>query len=218
MDAITSLAKLRPVSQQAGAAIEQATHDDSVRVRLQARTLLWQYHLAGYHGGKTPEVGTPRTPVYTQEPPLAAQPQPREVSVIQKPATSSPTVGYVSPVETPAPQANVWGATISPRTLPAQPAALPMGPKPLPSAPAQEQVLTAPPSPPAPERGATPQPLPAVPDIGPKPLPSGPAKAANNGPKPLPQGPDEIIGKPSAEKTNKESSNPQQKDDGPELP
>jgi hypothetical protein len=213
MDAITSLAKLRPVSQQAGAAIEQATHDDSVRVRLQARTLLWQYHLAGYHGAKTPEIGQPKTPIYTQEPPLATQatqPQSPPISVIQNPVAPQSTVGYVSPGAEPMPQPNVWGATNSPRTLPAQPAALPIGPKSVPPTQIQERAA------------ATPQPLPPAPaserPSAPQPLPAGPSKPADKGPKPLPEGPADIIGKPTVDKPIQESPKAPQKDEGPELP
>jgi len=208
IDALQTLAKLRPVSQQAGAAIEQATHDDSVRVRFQARTLLWQYHLAGYHGSKTPQVGTPREPIYTEEPPLAAPTQLPAVSTIQKPVAPQPTVGFVSPAETPAPRSNVWGATTAPRTLSGQPSAIPMGPKPLP--PASGEV-----------RASAPQPLPTGPakaiDSGPKPLPPGPAQTTASGPKPLPQGPVDI-GKPIGDAPTKESSSTPPKDDGPELP
>jgi hypothetical protein len=56
MEAIQSLAKLRPVSSQAGWALEQAVDKDaSRRVRLLARTSLIQYHLSGYRSGKPPE-------------------------------------------------------------------------------------------------------------------------------------------------------------------
>jgi len=58
LEAVQSLAKLRPVSSQAGSALEQAVEKDSSRrVRLLARTSLVQYHLSGYRSGKTPEEG-----------------------------------------------------------------------------------------------------------------------------------------------------------------
>lgn len=48
-EAAQSLGKLRPVSQEAGMALEQAAaNDSSMRVRLQARSSLWSYHFAGY--------------------------------------------------------------------------------------------------------------------------------------------------------------------------
>ncbi len=207
MEAIQSLAKLRPVSQRAGAAIEQATHDDSMRVRLQARTLLWQYHLAGYHGSKTPDIGVPATTIHTEEPPLAAQPEPAPISTFQIPVAPEPTVGYVSPAP-PELKRNVWGATTSPSVLPAQPKAVPIEPRPLSSGPAQV-------------RASGPKQLPSGPTqplvSGPKPLPSGPAKPLVSGPKPLPSGPVET-GKPTGEGTSKETPPAPQKEDGPELP
>jgi hypothetical protein len=55
-EAAASLGRLRPISQQAGYALEQAqTNDGSMRVRLSARQSLWQYHLVGYRSGKVPE-------------------------------------------------------------------------------------------------------------------------------------------------------------------
>src|SRR5258708_5817365 len=47
-EAAQSLGKLRPISQEAGSALEQATKDSSIRVRLQARTSLMSYRIAGY--------------------------------------------------------------------------------------------------------------------------------------------------------------------------
>ena len=56
LEAVQSLAKLRPVSSQAGWALEQAVEKDSSRrVRLLARTSLVQYHLSGYRSSKPPE-------------------------------------------------------------------------------------------------------------------------------------------------------------------
>ena len=71
VNAAQSLVKLRPVSQQAGWALEQAqANDSSTRVRLQARTGLWQYHLAGYKSQKSEGTVQPQT----KEPPLAPGP------------------------------------------------------------------------------------------------------------------------------------------------
>jgi HEAT repeats len=56
-EAAVSLGRLRPISQQAGFALEQAQNNDAVmRVRLAARQSLWQYHLVGYRGGKSADV------------------------------------------------------------------------------------------------------------------------------------------------------------------
>ncbi len=71
LEAIQSLAKFRPISHQAGFALEQATHDEALKVRMQARTLLFQYHLAGYRANKTPDLAAPMNVIRTDEPPLA---------------------------------------------------------------------------------------------------------------------------------------------------
>src|SRR5262249_40877996 len=69
-EAAQSLGKLRPVNQQAGAALEQAVAKDAaMRVRLQARSSLLLYYMAGYHSGKKDEV-PPVSPT-GKEPPLA---------------------------------------------------------------------------------------------------------------------------------------------------
>jgi len=67
-EAAESLGKLRPVSKQAGWALEQALEKDpSTRVRMQARYTLLQYHWAGYKSsGKESAVSE------TKEPPLSA--------------------------------------------------------------------------------------------------------------------------------------------------
>jgi hypothetical protein len=50
-EAAATLAKFRPVSQEVGMALEQATKDSSFRVRWQARSSLMSYRLAGYRSG-----------------------------------------------------------------------------------------------------------------------------------------------------------------------
>lgn len=72
LEALQTLEKLRPVSQQVGMVLEQAmANDASTRVRLQARTLLWQYHLSGYHSAKVTEAPPAKVVPKTSEPPLA---------------------------------------------------------------------------------------------------------------------------------------------------
>jgi hypothetical protein len=57
IDAAQSLGKIRPVSQAAGEALEQALEKDaSMRVRLQVRSVLLGYHWAGYRSARKPEV------------------------------------------------------------------------------------------------------------------------------------------------------------------
>src|SRR5213078_4587461 len=77
-EAATSLGKLRPVSQQAGYALEQATaNDTSMRVRMAARQALWQYHLVGFRSGKPAEMpAKPADPVVSA-PPGPSTPAPR---------------------------------------------------------------------------------------------------------------------------------------------
>jgi hypothetical protein len=54
-EAAQSLGKLRPISQEGGQALEQAlANDASMRVRLQARHALLQYHWSGYHSAQAP--------------------------------------------------------------------------------------------------------------------------------------------------------------------
>jgi len=69
--AANSIGRLRPISQQAGFALEQTLQNDSSwRVRVAARTTLWEYHLLGYRSGKPPE----KVLEQTEEPPLADPP------------------------------------------------------------------------------------------------------------------------------------------------
>ncbi len=78
-EAAHTLGKLRPVSQPAGQALERAAaQDHSLRVRLQSRTALMFYHMAGYSAAKKndrppdPRIAPPKT----TEPPLAGAPSP----------------------------------------------------------------------------------------------------------------------------------------------
>jgi hypothetical protein len=222
LEAIQSLAKLRPVSQRAGLALEQATHDESVRVRFQARTLLWQYHMAGYRGGKTPDITGSGNTIRTEEPPLAtpleanrgSKTEDRESSVdipsstfrprspIVDPRSATapspivvvpqPTVGYIAPMSPSAPPTNVWGAFTPPKAPTMQSPTVPVGPRPLPAGPAQASTA------------------------GPKPLPTGTSMAPDNGPKPLPAGPVDAA-KPAKQETSKEPPLASGSEDGPDL-
>jgi hypothetical protein len=89
-EAAQSLGKLRPVSQQAGQALEQALgNDSSMRVRLQARSSLLQYHWSGYRGNKKDEIVT-----QTKEPPLAdANTPPPAINTTAPP----PATGRIAP-------------------------------------------------------------------------------------------------------------------------
>jgi hypothetical protein len=72
IEAAHSLAKFRPVSQEVGMALEEAAaHDAALRVRLQARSLVMQYRLSGYHSPKKGDQVTARPGAQMTEPPLA---------------------------------------------------------------------------------------------------------------------------------------------------
>lgn len=83
IEAAHSLSKLRPVTNDVGEALEQSvSKDSSMRVRLQARSALLQYHWAGYRGKKGGDVPPPLTPT-TKEPPIAGpekEPTPPPIS------------------------------------------------------------------------------------------------------------------------------------------
>lgn len=74
LEALSSLARIRPVSSLAGQAIEKAAAtDESWRVRLQAKTSLPKYYLAGYSSRRADPAPMKKQP--TEEPPMAT-PQP----------------------------------------------------------------------------------------------------------------------------------------------
>ena len=80
-EAAQSLGKIRPISQQAGMALEQAlANDSSMRVRLQARSSLLQYHWSGYRSVRKDDL-VPQT----KEPPLADDKSPPIVNTTTLP-------------------------------------------------------------------------------------------------------------------------------------
>jgi hypothetical protein len=87
-EAVNSLTKIRPVSAPAGQALEKAAaSDESLRIRVHAKTALAKYHLAGY----SPKKADPPPSVQkktTDEPPLA-DPLPRPLPKV----TASPSQG-----------------------------------------------------------------------------------------------------------------------------
>ena len=110
-EALASLSKIRPVSPAAGQALEKAAAgDDNWRVRIQAKSALMKYHLAGYAPGR-PDGTAPGTGgrVTTEEPPLA-DPLPK----LAEPPLAAPTTSAVPPVVT-APGPTGFG---TPRPLP----------------------------------------------------------------------------------------------------
>jgi hypothetical protein len=87
-EALNSLARIRPVSQAAGQALERAAaQDDSWRIRLQAKSALMKYHLAGYSSSGKTEPNTPVRNVTTAEPPLLdPPPTTSQAPVMNRPA------------------------------------------------------------------------------------------------------------------------------------
>ena len=88
MEALTSLSKIRPVTTMAGHALEKAASDDeALRVRVQAKTALAKYHLAGYSPRKNESTVTKKK--QTDEPPLANSAPPKTAP--PPPKTQPPT-------------------------------------------------------------------------------------------------------------------------------
>jgi hypothetical protein len=118
LEAVNTLARIRPASEMAGRALEIAAHrDDSWRVRWQAKTSLWSY---GYRGaGKDGQNMSPNGPngPTTKEPPLSEGSRiaidPPGVTPVPLPGTDS-----IGPRLSPASQP-VQGSPVSvPRALP----------------------------------------------------------------------------------------------------
>ena len=87
-EAAQSLGKIRPISQQAGQALEQALNNDaSMRVRLQARSSLLQYHWSGYRSARKDDM-VPQT----KEPPLADDKSPPLISTTTLPQANNRAV------------------------------------------------------------------------------------------------------------------------------
>ena len=104
LEALTSLAKIRPVTARAGQAIEKAAaEDESWRVRWQAKTSLPKYHLAGYSSRKSDPAPVKKTS--TQEPPVTVSPPaPRSNDGFARrmpPGGASPEPAKAPPMEGP---------------------------------------------------------------------------------------------------------------------
>jgi hypothetical protein len=114
-DAAVAIGKIRPITPQAGYALEQAlATDKSMAVRLRVRTALFQYRILGYFGGSRDLTAQ------SSEPPLAAGTPTGPGSTILRP---TPTPAPFSPtqlVPTPAP--------VGPKPTPAQSTEPPVAP------------------------------------------------------------------------------------------
>ncbi len=153
-EAVQSLGKLRPVSQVVGEALEQTlAKDASMRVRLQARSTLLQYHWAGYHSGKKNDV-PPLTPTHDPGPVESRKyPPPIETSSSKPPLI--PRLWGSKPA--PPPVANAPGSPVPPKVTTNEPPLAPPLVPPAQLTPTQQSGPTtqpaAPPAPPVPEEG-----------------------------------------------------------------
>jgi hypothetical protein len=184
---------------------------------MQARTLLFQYHLAGYRANKTPDIAAPINVIRTDEPPLAPPSEDPPITNLQKPPSVSPPdaggryrggppAPIVSAPGKPAPQFASEGASPrAPQTthLPSlgesrvgERGALPRSKPGLADGrairwvPAGQPPNSLPPQPaaaPLDSRSPTTGTVRML-NAGPRPLPSGSAKATTNGPRALPNG------------------------------
>jgi len=139
-EAAASLGKLRPISQQAGYALEQAQNNDgSIRVRMAARQALFQYHIVGYRSGGRPEMNADKGATQpVSAPPAASGP----VGIVKTPQT--PTRIIMTPQgpfrETSEPP--LADPFVLPKPLPpATPVARPKGPAPAQLVPADAPKL-----------------------------------------------------------------------------
>ncbi len=159
--AVESLGKLKPVSQQAGIAMETALQSDpDEKVREAVKASLWQYHLNGYR----PPTNSPFA-AQTSEPPLAPKPtsgfRPITNTVgkaANYPQTAEPPLAKPKP---PAPKSSE-----PPKKSAEPPRPLPKTtlPQPMPSAPTIPPPSSTPPPAPATTPGTLP-PLPTIPTI-----------------------------------------------------
>jgi hypothetical protein len=125
-EAAQSLGKLRPISQDAGMALEEATHDSAIRVRLQARTSLMSYRLSGYHSPAKESEKVVASPAAQGVPPIGQQsrrfsllPAPRTGPVINTAETSPPPLADSASYKTP-PPAPLPIAPMPPMVVPTQ--------------------------------------------------------------------------------------------------
>ncbi|HEY7152816.1 MAG TPA: HEAT repeat domain-containing protein [Gemmataceae bacterium] len=151
-EAAQSLGKIRPIAPQAGQALEQAlTKDSSMRVRLQARSSLLQYHWSGYRGNKKDEMVT-----QTKEPPLA---DPNTPAPVLNTAAPPPATGRTAP--------QLPDGSRNTSSYPNTPASFPP-----PARPSVKEPPLAPATPPPPATANPPAPLPPMPAPAPAPAPT----------------------------------------------
>jgi hypothetical protein len=128
VEALSSLSRLRPVNQLAGQAIERAASDDeALRIRLQAKSALLKYHLAGYKSEpvtvapSAPAAVTGPIPARVDPPVVPAvtfPPAPGEKTVPPPPDVPRPLPKglAVPPGRTPPPVIQIEGPALTPRS------------------------------------------------------------------------------------------------------
>ncbi|HKI35742.1 MAG TPA: HEAT repeat domain-containing protein [Gemmataceae bacterium] len=189
LEAAESLGKLRPISQEAGWALEQAKDkDSSMRVRAKARYELLGYYWAGYHSDpkmkETPMVAGPKEQLPAPMKGVAPPPSPNPVvtpkgtpeKVVVTPAPPAP---QLKPVIVPAGRPPIGETPPPPLADPmTRPAPSPsLVPRPLPPGPAPQA------APSGLESSLPPVPPPAAPvKFVPSPLPPVPTPPADGGP------------------------------------
>jgi hypothetical protein len=136
LEAVASIGKMRPISQQGGYALEQAAHNDSaIRVRVAADRHLLVWQLIGYQRGKPPENKTRQT----GEPPLADPlPMPKGLSSVNPSTTRTAKDGepYPSPPLMPSPPSTTTKPILSRPLFPLIPTRNPKPSKPSEDGPA----------------------------------------------------------------------------------
>jgi hypothetical protein len=133
IEAALSLGKLRPVNQAAGEALERAVSTDpAMRVRLQARSTLMQYHWAGYRNGKASDVPplapTKDTPKGGENLPPAVQTTPSRF-----PSSKEPPLAPVEPIPAPVLRPVPPPIEVKPLPMPSRPESSRPAPMPSPA-------------------------------------------------------------------------------------
>ncbi len=125
-EAALSLGKIRPVSDKVGVALEEAlAKDSSMRVRLQARSVLLQYRWSGWKEPVVKKDETPtarpkgQVPTQSKEPPLAQTsdrtlPRPAAAPRLLQTPSSVPLTPSPAPAPSLAPGADEQGPVLNP--------------------------------------------------------------------------------------------------------
>jgi hypothetical protein len=173
VEAAESLGKIRPVSQEAGWALEQAREKDaSMRVRTKARYELLGYYWAGYHSDpKMKDAANPPDPGKGAPPAGANKGTPEKIVI-----TPVPQKTTITPTSRPVNGETVAPPLADPATKPDPKPAPSLAPRPLPQGPAR------PPVPAAQVMPFPPPPVPAPAKVEPSPLPPLPPPPADGGP------------------------------------